>query len=134
VWRSFVSIFTIGLFVDLDFKEAGQAALLSGMVLSFWSMFYHSAIRVRLPWLDRILVTPQVHRIHHSINPAHHNRNFADIFPIFDILFGTFRRPEAEEFPPTGLGANHPSPRSIWKAQFAPLLWITRGVPSQIRS
>ena len=42
----------------------------------------------RLPWLDRILVTPQVHRIHHSIDAVHHNRNFADALPIFDIVFG----------------------------------------------
>lgn len=62
-WRSFFSVFTLGLIIDLQLREAGEAALYSTMFLIGLSMFYHSAIRVRLPWLDRILVTPQVHRI-----------------------------------------------------------------------
>jgi hypothetical protein len=44
-----------------------------------------------------ILVTPPVHRIHHSVNAKHYNRNFADALPIFDIVFGTFHRPVREE-------------------------------------
>ena len=99
-WRSFFSVFTLGLFFDLDFADAGKAALYSFMFLAGLSLFYHSAIRVQLPWLDRILVTPQVHRIHHSIDAVHHNRNFADALPVFDIIFGTYHRPEREEFPP----------------------------------
>ena len=124
VWRSFFSIFTLGLFVNLSFSEAGKAALYSNMFLFGLSMLYHSAIRVQLPWLDRILVTPQVHRIHHSVDPQHHNKNFVDALPIFDILFGTYYRPEREEFPATGLGAESPAPHSIWKAQFGPLLAV----------
>ena len=124
VWRAFFSVFTLGLMVDLDFTEAGKAALYSNLFLTGMSLFYHSAIRVRLPWLDRILVTPQVHRIHHSIDPEHHNKNFADALPIFDIVFGTYHRPAKEEFPATGLGAEYPAPRSIWSAQFGPLLAV----------
>ena len=87
--RAFFPVSTLGLFIDLDLTQAGKAAFYSTMFLIVLSMFYHSAIRVQLPWLDRILVTPQVHRIHHSIDPQHYNRNFADALPIFDILFGT---------------------------------------------
>lgn len=121
-WRAFFSIFTLGLFFDLDFSDAGKAALYSFMFLACLSLFYHSAIRVRLPWLDRMLVTPQVHRIHHSIDPVHHNRNFADALPIFDIVFGTYHRPTKEEFPATGLGDEYRAPRSIWSAQIGPVL------------
>jgi sterol desaturase/sphingolipid hydroxylase (fatty acid hydroxylase superfamily) len=130
-WRAFFSIFTLGLIFDLDLKEAGRAALYSTLFLTFWSMFYHSAIRVQLPWLDRILVTPQVHRIHHSADTAHLNRNFADVLPLFDILFGTFHRPAPDEFPPTGLGADHPPPRSWWAAQFEPLVTAFRSLRSR---
>ncbi len=121
-WRAFFSVFTLGMIVDLDFSEAGKAALYSNLFLTAMSLFYHSAIRVRLPWLNRILVTPQVHRIHHSIDPQHHNKNFADALPIFDIVFGTYYHPDKEEFPATGLGAEYPAPRSLWSAQFGPLL------------
>jgi len=120
-WRAFFSIFTLGLFFDLDFTDAGKAALYSFMFLAALSLFYHSAIRVQLPWLDRVLVTPQVHRIHHSIDPVHHNRNFADALPIFDILFGTYHPPAREEFPATGLGDEYRAPGSIWSAQIGPV-------------
>ena len=121
-WRAFFSVFTLGMIVDLDLTDAGKAALYSTLFLIGLSMFYHSAIRVKLPWLDRILVTPQVHRIHHSIDSQHHNKNFADVLPIFDILFGTFHRPGKEEFPATGLGPSSPAPASAWSAQLRPLV------------
>ena len=119
--RAFFPVFTLGLFVDLDLTQAGKAAFYSSIFLVILSMFYHSAIRVRVPWLDRILVTPQVHRIHHSTDPKHYNRNFADALPIFDILFGTYHRPGRDEFPSTGLGPQFPAPRSIWAAQLSPV-------------
>src|SRR5947207_3291340 len=93
-WRAFFSIFTLGLFVDLKLADAGKAALYSAMFLVALSMFYHSAIRIHLSWLDYLVVTPQVHRIHHSALPEHRDKNFADALPIFDILFGTFERPK----------------------------------------
>jgi len=120
-WRAFFSVFTLGLIVDLRLAEAGKAALYSTMFLVGLSMFYHSAIRIRLPWLDHILVTPQVHRIHHSADAEHYNRNFADALPIFDIVFGTYYRPGREEFPATGLGPGSPAARSLLSAQFGPL-------------
>ena len=124
VYRSFFSMFTIGLIFDLDLRQAQQAALYSGIVSGLLSAFYHSAIRVRVSWLDRIVVTPQVHRIHHSIEPAHYNKNFADNFPIFDIVFGTYQTTRADEFPPTGLADW--CPRNIWVAQIEPVVSASR--------
>jgi sterol desaturase/sphingolipid hydroxylase (fatty acid hydroxylase superfamily) len=127
--RAFFPVFTLGLFVDLHYSQAGKAAFYSTMFLICLSMFYHSALRVRLSWLDPILVTPQVHRIHHSTDPQHYNRNFADALPIFDIVFGTYHRPARDEFPATGLGPAFPAPRSIWSAQLGPLLaGVKKGV------
>lgn len=119
-WHAFFSVFsvfTLGLIVDLSLAEAGKAALHSEMFPVGLSMFYHSAIRVQLPWLDRVLVTPQVHRIHHSVGPEHYNTNFADALPIFDMLFGTYRGPAKDEFP---------SPRSFWSVQFGPLWAVVK--------
>ena len=129
-WRAFFSVFTLGLFLDLNLTEAGKAALYSTMFLVGLSMFYHSAIRIQLPWLDYVLVTPQVHRIHHSVMPEHHNKNFADLFPLFDLIFGTYERPVREEFPATGLGI---APRSVFAAQFGPLLAVMRLSPPASR-
>ena len=119
IWTAFFPILTLGLLIDLDLRQAGQAALYSNMFFIPWTMFCHSAIRVCLPGLDRVLVTPQVHRLHHSADPAHHDTNFADVLPIFDLLFGTYRAPRVGEFPPTGL-PDDPPPRTLWAAQWAP--------------
>jgi sterol desaturase/sphingolipid hydroxylase (fatty acid hydroxylase superfamily) len=123
-WRAFFSVFTLGLFVDLQLADAGKAALYSTIFLVVLSVFYHSAIRIHLPWLDYLVVTPQVHRIHHSALPEHHDKNFADALPIFDIVFGTFERPKRGEFPPTGLGPESRAPRSFLAAQFGPFLAV----------
>jgi len=103
IYRSLFASVTLGLVFDLDFKQAGATSLAYTLFTTLWSMFYHSAICVRLAWLDRILVTPQVYRIHHSTDPTHFNRNFADNLPIFDIVFGTYEAPKPGEFPATGL-------------------------------
>ena len=119
VWRSFFSLLTIGLFVDLDFKQAADIAGLTNLFLMIWSMFYHSNTRIELPWLNKILVTPQVHRIHHSTMPEHQDKNFADIFPIFDIVGGTYLAPKRGEFPETGLSSGEKH-ANLWQALVAP--------------
>ena len=129
LWRSFFSFLTIGLVIDLDYKQAAVTAGYAYSVLMLWSMFYHSSIRVELPWLDRIVVTPQVHRIHHSILAEHQDKNFADMFPLFDIIGGTYFAPRRGEFPQTGLssGERH---RNAWQALVAPFLswkeWVLK--------
>jgi sterol desaturase/sphingolipid hydroxylase (fatty acid hydroxylase superfamily) len=124
VYRSLFSMFTLGLIFDLDLREAQQAALLSGLFSGMLSAFYHSAIRVHLPWLDYLLVTPQVHRIHHSTDPAHYNKNFADSFPLFDLVFGTFQPTRKGEFPATGLPDWQPT--NVWAAQSEPVFTATK--------
>ncbi len=56
--------------------------------------FSHANVRIYFgPILDKILVDPKYHRLHHMradpTRPGLHNCNFALIFPIWDILFGT---------------------------------------------
>lgn len=47
--------------------------------------------------------TPHWHRIHHSIEPKHYDKNFSSAFPIMDVIFGTAYRPAPDEYPETGL-------------------------------
>ena len=63
-------------------------------LLNATSMFNHS--NVRMPtWLDRVLrwivVTPDMHRVHHSIVARETNSNFGFNLPWWDRLFGTYR-------------------------------------------
>ena len=70
------------------------AVLIFEVLLNGTSMFNHS--NVRLPArLDRVLrwivVTPDMHRVHHSDAPAETNSNFGFNLPWWDRLFGTYR-------------------------------------------
>jgi sterol desaturase/sphingolipid hydroxylase (fatty acid hydroxylase superfamily) len=73
--------------------------LIFEVLLSATSLFNHA--NVRLPaWLDRMLrlvvVTPEMHRVHHSAIPRETNSNFGFNLPWWDWLFGTYRaQPEA---------------------------------------
>ncbi len=68
--------------------------ILFEIILNATSMFNHS--NVRLPaGLDRVLrwllVTPDMHRVHHSIDAAETNSNFGFNLPWWDRMFGTYR-------------------------------------------
>jgi sterol desaturase/sphingolipid hydroxylase (fatty acid hydroxylase superfamily) len=67
-----------------------------------YESFVHSNIRLNLGPLRYLLVTPQSHRIHHSIEPEHVDRNFGDFFSIWDFMFGTQVR-EYDIYPKIGV-------------------------------
>lgn len=54
-----------------------------------YSHFYHGNIRTNLGPLKYLLVTPQSHRVHHSLEAEHRDRNFGAIFSLWDFLLGT---------------------------------------------
>jgi sterol desaturase/sphingolipid hydroxylase (fatty acid hydroxylase superfamily) len=64
---------------------------LMDVVVTLWT---HSNLRIPA-WLDRrlryVVVTPDVHRIHHSAWMPETNSNFGAVFPIWDLVFRTFR-------------------------------------------
>ncbi len=97
--RVFFVAIPMGLVCDVKPLQAGAMAF----VVNLWSTFIHMNTRLDLAWLTPVLCGPQAHRIHHSARLEHQNRNFAAYFPVWDILFGTFWRPRASEFPATGL-------------------------------
>jgi sterol desaturase/sphingolipid hydroxylase (fatty acid hydroxylase superfamily) len=70
------------------------AVLIFEILLNATSMFNHSNVRIpsgvdRL--LRRLVVTPDMHRVHHSILSRETNSNFGFNLPWWDRLFGTYR-------------------------------------------
>ena len=61
----------------------------------FAQFWYHTQHIDRMGWLEKLIVTPSHHRVHHAINPEYIDKNFSQIFIIWDKLFGTFQ----EELP-----------------------------------
>jgi len=72
------------------------------MFESWYARFYHSNIKTNLGILRYIMVTPQSHRIHHSREKQHQDKNFGAIFSIWDHLLGTQYR-NYDEYPETGI-------------------------------
>ena len=70
------------------------AVLIFEVLLNATSMFNHANVRMPLG-VDRVLrlliVTPDMHRVHHSIEDDETNSNFGFNFPWWDRLFGTYR-------------------------------------------
>ena len=78
---------------------AALAVLLFEIILNGTAMFNHSNLRLPL-WLDRavrlVLVTPDMHRVHHSIHRHEHDSNYGFALSVWDRIFRTYRpKPEA---------------------------------------
>ena len=58
------------------------------------SAFVHANVNWTLGPFRYVLATPVFHRWHHTSQGEGGNSNFAGIFPLWDLLFGTFRLPE----------------------------------------
>ena len=84
----------IKLLVIAALGPSALAVLIFEVLLNATSMFNHG--NVALPrGVDRVLrwivVTPDMHRVHHSIHPAETNSNFGFNLPWWDCLLGTYR-------------------------------------------
>jgi sterol desaturase/sphingolipid hydroxylase (fatty acid hydroxylase superfamily) len=93
---------TVYLAVGMIFK-VGAVVAASYALLTVYNYFAHMNVRVGFGRFSWVLNSPQFHRVHHSRLPQDHDCNFAGLLPLFDCLFGTYRRPDPGAFPPTGL-------------------------------
>ena len=100
-----------------DIRVVVTLAVLSDSI----ALFIHTNVPLRLGRLDRVLMNPAWHRVHHSPERQHWDRNFAGAFSLFDVLFGTHYVPAPEEVPPTGLHHREQA-RSLWGAAIFPIL------------
>jgi sterol desaturase/sphingolipid hydroxylase (fatty acid hydroxylase superfamily) len=65
----------------------------------FAQFWYHTRVINKMGFLEHIIVTPSHHRVHHAINDIYIDKNFSEIFIIWDKWFGTFQQ-ELKEEPP----------------------------------
>lgn len=84
----------IKLAVVVALGPPAVAVLVFEVLLNATAMFNHSNIRIPAR-IDRVLrlvvVTPDMHRVHHSIHPSETNSNFGFNLPWWDRLLGTYR-------------------------------------------
>ena len=73
-------------------------------------MFHHT--NISFPgekWIGRVVVTPHLHRTHHSIERNEHDSNYGAVFSIWDRLFLT-----RKDIEPAGIGIKGESPQTLW--------------------
>ena len=94
------------------------AVLIFEVLLNATALFNHS--NVRLPvGIDRVLrlvvVTPDMHRVHHSILPRETNSNFGFNLPWWDRLLGTYRAQPRDGHEGMTIGIEQfRTPRELW--------------------
>lgn len=99
VWR--IPLLTIPL--SLLFSVSEPQVVVIGTILAAVGVLAHSNVRLSFGTLRYLFVEPRFHRVHHSIEERHWNRNYAFYFPVLDMAFGTAHFPKAGEIPRTGI-------------------------------
>lgn len=94
----------------------GPRPFLIGVLISWQPFYLHTATRLQLgPILRKLIVDGRHHRIHHSLEPRHFDRNFGTVTPLWDWLFGTVYFPTKDEWPDVGLaGVDQPGTLGEW--------------------
>lgn len=106
----FVKIFTFFLLPAALLGVPGEVIAIVAPLHLFMQFWYHTQHIDRMGFLEKIIVTPSHHRVHHAINPAYIDKNYSQIFIIWDRLFGTFQE-EKKDIPPV-YGITRPA--STW--------------------
>jgi sterol desaturase/sphingolipid hydroxylase (fatty acid hydroxylase superfamily) len=96
---SIVKIFAIFLLPAAFFGVPEQVIAVVAPLHLFAQFWYHTQHINKMGFLEKVIVTPSHHRVHHAINPEYLDKNYSQIFIIWDKLFGTFQE-ELPDKPP----------------------------------
>ncbi len=108
----FVQILLIAVPTSLIANEAGPVVPAILIVMHLQAFFIHTPTRWHLGPLASVVVDNRFHRIHHSLETRHFDRNFGAFTTLWDRLFGTAWMPAKDEWPATGI-AEVDQPRTL---------------------
>lgn len=89
-WIFYVPLFVIGFPLEV--------LLTVGAINLIYQFWVHTQVVRRMGVLDRILVTPSNHRVHHAQNERYIDKNYGGMLILWDRLFGSFE-PERDDDP-----------------------------------
>lgn len=98
--QGFFNVLPAALLIEWKDQELFVFALWIG---SFWGHLIHLKSEAGFGPLGRVLVGPGFHRVHHSRAAQHFDKNFAGMFSLLDVIFGTAYFPAKGEVTETGL-------------------------------
>jgi sterol desaturase/sphingolipid hydroxylase (fatty acid hydroxylase superfamily) len=117
------TVYTMTL-INLPLYVAGFPVVTLSYLIAFrglWAVYIHSNVRLPLGPLRMLIGAPELHHWHHDRDRA--AGNYANLSPLMDILFGTYRCPADE---PAQFGLPDQAQRSYLCYLLVPL-WFRRG-------
>lgn len=105
-WVFYIPMFAIGIPADVFIAIAAV-----NLLYQFWVHTEHIG---SLGVLDRILVTPSNHRVHHARNAEYIDANYGGVFILWDRIFGTYRAERADLPPVYGTRSPLRSWNPLW--------------------
>lgn len=114
----------VWLAIPLSFTDIGaQPSVVISCIMMLQAFLIHSPLRVHLGPLRYFFVDHRFHRIHHSIEERHFDKNFGILFSVWDQMFGTAYFPKEGEWPATGVAGVEP-PRNPWQFLTHPIRYL----------
>ncbi len=95
----FIRVFTFLLIPAALLGVPAEVIAIVAPIQLFAQFWYHTRHIKKMGILEKIIVTPSHHRVHHAINPEYIDKNLSQIFIIWDKIFGTFQE-ELHDKPP----------------------------------
>jgi alkylglycerol monooxygenase len=113
VFQAFIRTGFWAILPILGFPPAMIISML--LVHGIYPFFIHTRLIGKLGLLEYVLVTPSHHRVHHASNERYMDKNYGDVFIIWDKLFGTFQKEEDDEEIEYGLNKPLNSYSFLWQ-------------------
>ena len=118
-WHHWSEILMFAVFVSLPMSllspAFGPRPFILGVLLNWMPIYLHSSTSLQMGRLRWLIVDSRYHRIHHSLDPKHFEKNFGAATPLWDWLFGTLYMPAKDEWPDVGLaGVDEPTSVGEW--------------------
>lgn len=105
-WVFYIPCFFLGMPISMYISIAT-----AHLIYQFWVHTQHIAT---LGFLERFMVTPSNHRVHHAQNPDYIDKNYGGLLIIWDRLFGTFQKEHREQPAIYGIRVPLASWNPIW--------------------
>lgn len=122
---SFVNLFTFFLLPCALVGVPTVVVATLAPIHLFAQFWYHTRHIGRMGFLEKIIVTPSHHRVHHALNGEYLDKNYSQIFIVWDKWFGTFQEELADVPPVYGITR----PAATWnpiKINFQHLFLLAR--------
>ena len=118
------TVYTVGLINLPVFLLGFPVETLAGLIAfrGIWAIYIHSNVRLPIRPVRWLIGAPELHHWHHDRDRR--AGNYANISPLMDILFGTYRCPDHE---PERLGIEEPAAKNYFGHMVRPFLprkWI----------